>query len=139
MLEPTDIEKKSLEAHVELCAERYNALNEKLYNLDNKINSVATMVKEVKVCVTCGQPLPSEVTPLTNEMNNYLNPISNRVVCMNSSEDVVEVQGVKLYKVTGNKEGKPISKHIPVEPQAEVIAPAKPIVPPTVNKPIATK
>lgn len=48
MLEPTDIEKKSLEAHVELCAERYNALNEKLYNLDNKINSVATMVKEVK-------------------------------------------------------------------------------------------
>ena len=72
-------------------------------------------------------------------MNNYLNPISNRVVCMNSSEDVVEVQGVKLYKVTGNKEGKPISKHIPVEPQAEVIAPAKPTVPPTVNKPIATK
>jgi hypothetical protein len=94
---------------------------------------------ETKFCITCGQPLPSDVKPMTNEMNNYLNPISNRVVCMNSSEDVVEVQGVKLYKVTGNKEGKPISKHIPVEPQAEVIAPAKPIVPPTVNKPIATK
>jgi len=26
MAEPTDIEKKSLEAHVELCAERYRAL-----------------------------------------------------------------------------------------------------------------
>jgi len=52
MLEPTDIEKKSLEAHVELCAERYNALNEKLFNLDNKINSVATMVKEVKDTVS---------------------------------------------------------------------------------------
>lgn len=81
---------------------------------------------EVKVCVTCGQPLPSEVTPMTNEMNNYLNPISNRAVCINSGADVLEVQGVKLYKVTGNKDGKPISKHIPVEPQAEIlVAPAK--------------
>ncbi len=78
---------------------------------------------ETKFCITCGQPLPSDVKPMTNEMNNYLNPISNRVVCMNSSEDIVEVQGVKLYKVTGNKEGKPISKHIPVEPQAEIGSP----------------
>ena len=51
---------------------------------------------ETKFCITCGQPLPSDVKPMTNEMNNYLNPISNRVVCMNSSEDIVEVQGVKL-------------------------------------------
>lgn len=48
MVEATDIEKKSLEAHVELCAERYNALEDKLTHLDNKIGSVATMVKEVK-------------------------------------------------------------------------------------------
>jgi hypothetical protein len=51
MVEPTDIEKKSLEAHVELCAERYNALEDKIAVLDNKITSVATMVKEVKETV----------------------------------------------------------------------------------------
>lgn len=52
MVEATDIEKKSLEAHVELCAERYNALEEQLGHLDAKISSVATMVKEVKDCVS---------------------------------------------------------------------------------------
>ncbi len=51
MVEPTDIEKKSLEAHVELCAERYNALEDKIAVLDNKITSVAAMVKEVKETV----------------------------------------------------------------------------------------
>jgi hypothetical protein len=48
MVEATDIEKKSLEAHVELCAERYNALDDKLDTLESKIVSVANMVKEVK-------------------------------------------------------------------------------------------
>ena len=52
MVEATDIEKKSLEAHVELCAERYNALEGKLAALDTKIGSVAAMVKEVKDCVS---------------------------------------------------------------------------------------
>lgn len=51
MVEATDIEKKSLEAHVELCAERYNALEGKLSTLDSKINSVSTMIKEVKETV----------------------------------------------------------------------------------------
>lgn len=52
MVEATDIEKKSLEAHVELCAERYNALEDRLTGLDNKITSVSAMVKEVKECVS---------------------------------------------------------------------------------------
>lgn len=51
MVEATDIEKKSLEAHVELCAERYNALDDKLSTLEAKINSVGSMVKEVKESV----------------------------------------------------------------------------------------
>ena len=51
MVEATDIEKKSLEAHVELCAERYNALEDRLAGLDSKISSVSTMIKEVKECV----------------------------------------------------------------------------------------
>ena len=36
MVEATDIEKKSLEAHVELCAERYRYLEEKLDSLENR-------------------------------------------------------------------------------------------------------
>jgi prefoldin subunit 5 len=51
MVEATDIEKKSLEAHVELCAERYNALEDKIAALDGKITSVGTMIKEVKETV----------------------------------------------------------------------------------------
>lgn len=51
MVEATDIEKKSLEAHVELCAERYNALEEKITNLDNKITGVGSMIKDVKETV----------------------------------------------------------------------------------------
>ena len=52
MVEATDIEKKSLEAHVELCAERYNALEEKLETLEEKITSVSTMVQDVKDAVS---------------------------------------------------------------------------------------
>jgi prefoldin subunit 5 len=51
MVEATDIEKKSLEAHVELCAERYNALENKIAVLDGKITSVSHMVREVKETV----------------------------------------------------------------------------------------
>jgi vacuolar-type H+-ATPase subunit E/Vma4 len=48
MNEATEIEKKSLEAHVELCAERYNALEDRLALMDGKINSLTDMIKEVK-------------------------------------------------------------------------------------------
>jgi hypothetical protein len=51
MVEATDIEKKSLEAHVELCAERYNALEDKIAALDDKITGVGTMLKELKETV----------------------------------------------------------------------------------------
>jgi len=47
MVEPTDIEKKSLEAHVELCAERYNALETRLDHVDAKISSLSDVVREV--------------------------------------------------------------------------------------------
>ena len=36
----TEIEKKSLEAHVELCAERYNSLEQKLGNLEQKVEKL---------------------------------------------------------------------------------------------------
>lgn len=37
MVDTTDIEKKSLEAHVELCAERYRLLELKLETVDEKV------------------------------------------------------------------------------------------------------
>jgi hypothetical protein len=51
MLETTDIEKKSLEAHVELCAERYNALDTKLTVLEDKLSGLKTMIVEVHALV----------------------------------------------------------------------------------------
>jgi phage-related protein len=47
MVEPTDIEKKSLEAHVELCAERYNALDNRMAVLDEKISSLNEIICDV--------------------------------------------------------------------------------------------
>lgn len=61
-VEATDIEKKSLEAHVELCAERYNALEERLGTMNTNIATVATMVSEVK----------SAVSKLTEKNNDRL-------------------------------------------------------------------
>jgi len=51
MLETTDIEKKSLEAHVELCAERYNALETKLCVLEDKLSGLKIMIVEVHTLV----------------------------------------------------------------------------------------
>ncbi len=48
MVDTTDIEKKSLEAHVELCAERYRFLEEKLESVDEKVTQVVTSVETVK-------------------------------------------------------------------------------------------
>lgn len=39
-METTDIEKKSLEAHVELCAERYRMLEHKLSDLEKDVCEV---------------------------------------------------------------------------------------------------
>ena len=47
MAETTDIEKKSLEAHVELCAERYRFLENKLEEVDSKISSLESMMHRV--------------------------------------------------------------------------------------------
>jgi hypothetical protein len=52
MVEATDIEKKSLEAHVELCAERYNALEDKMSTMSESIAHLCVMVQEVKASVS---------------------------------------------------------------------------------------
>jgi chromosome segregation ATPase len=47
MSDATDIEKKSLEAHVELCAERYNQLEARFEHVEDKINHLETLLREV--------------------------------------------------------------------------------------------
>jgi prefoldin subunit 5 len=48
MSDTTEIEKKSLEAHVELCAERYSSLDQRLDNLSVNINKVEGCTEEIK-------------------------------------------------------------------------------------------
>jgi len=48
MVDTTAIEKKSLEAHVELCAERYSALEARLDTVDAKISSLERLICEVR-------------------------------------------------------------------------------------------
>lgn len=47
MAETTEIEKKSLEAHVELCAERYNQLEQRFEHVEGKISGLETLLREV--------------------------------------------------------------------------------------------
>ena len=47
MVDTTDIEKKSLEAHVELCAERYRMLELKVETVEREVGEVKTMVSDV--------------------------------------------------------------------------------------------
>ena len=44
----TEIEKENLEAHVELCAERYEALETKLDQVEEKVSKLEGVVHEIK-------------------------------------------------------------------------------------------
>lgn len=46
-----DIESENLEAHVRLCAERYNNLNDKLEAVDKKFDKIEEALKEIKASV----------------------------------------------------------------------------------------
>ena len=48
----TSIEKKNLEAHVELCAERYAALEEKLTILEKRMSVIEHHIIDIKESVT---------------------------------------------------------------------------------------
>jgi hypothetical protein len=47
MPETTDLEKKSLEAHVDLCAQRYRFLEQKFQVVEEKITEQGTVIREV--------------------------------------------------------------------------------------------
>ena len=62
MADTTDIEKKSLEAHVELCAERYRALE---IQLDSMIVCIDEIKADIKV-------VHSMVHQMSEQRNNQL-------------------------------------------------------------------
>lgn len=47
----TDIEKQSLEAHVELCAERYEKLETKLNTVEKKVEQLEGHIIEIKTAL----------------------------------------------------------------------------------------
>ena len=55
MSTPTKIEKQNLEAHVELCAERYNNLEEKLDNLESRMDKLENHMVDIKNCLTSNE------------------------------------------------------------------------------------
>ena len=57
------IEKKSLEAHVDLCAERYEELNKNVCNLEKRVDS-----------------LSSHVLGLKEDLNKVSRSVNNRII-----------------------------------------------------------
>ena len=51
MADTTDIEKKSLEAHVELCAQRYNALEKMIDDVKADTADLKTSIRDVHEAV----------------------------------------------------------------------------------------
>ena len=49
---PSDLEKESLEAHVELCALRYQQLDERLSTLEEKVGTIHTDIIEGQKSMT---------------------------------------------------------------------------------------
>lgn len=47
MVDTTDIEKKSLEAHVELCAQRYTALEQRIDDVKSDTAELKSTIQEV--------------------------------------------------------------------------------------------
>lgn len=48
LLPSTDLEKESLEAHVDLCAMRYAQLDTRLTIIENKVSSLSAVIEESK-------------------------------------------------------------------------------------------
>jgi hypothetical protein len=46
MSAPTEIEKENLEAHVELCAQRYEALDKRLTGIEKKVSTLQDTIEK---------------------------------------------------------------------------------------------
>lgn len=52
MVEATDIEKENLEAHVELCAQRYGALESRLDKIERKVVDLQSLIEKSQMSIT---------------------------------------------------------------------------------------
>jgi hypothetical protein len=52
MVNPTDIEKENLEAHVELCSQRYDSLEKRLTSIEDKVGSLQTIIEDSRDSMT---------------------------------------------------------------------------------------
>ena len=66
----TAIEKENLEAHVELCAERYKNLNEKLETLDDRMTKIEQLMVDIK----------HSIEKVPNESNKTIIAIGTTIV-----------------------------------------------------------
>lgn len=51
LMQPTDLEKKNLETHVDLCAARFRFLEEKMGVVEEKVDDLESLTKEIHKCV----------------------------------------------------------------------------------------
>lgn len=70
MSSPSDIEKKNLEAHVELCAERYKNLNDKLDTVETR---VSTVEKKLDIKMASVESVLDEIKEMIIKMQQYRN------------------------------------------------------------------
>ena len=66
----TDIEKENLEAHVELCAERYKNLHDRLDSLDTRMSKLEGLIVDIK----------QTITSVPNESNKTIIAIGTAIV-----------------------------------------------------------
>jgi hypothetical protein len=52
MASPTEIEKENLEAHVELCAQRYDSLERRLTSIESKVSTLFDLVEKGQMSIT---------------------------------------------------------------------------------------
>jgi len=70
MSTPTEIEKKSLEAHVELCAERYKNLDDKLDTVEKQ---VAGVERKLETKITAVENVLDEIKDMIVKMQHHRN------------------------------------------------------------------
>ena len=52
MSSPTDIEKTNLESHVELCALRYDSLEQRLTSIESKVGGLQKLIEDSNASMT---------------------------------------------------------------------------------------
>lgn len=88
MRDTTDIEKQSLEAHVELCAHRYDSMTGNIERLGDRLSRVEMIAKEIKDMLT------------EKETQAYRKLLSIGVAIIGSL--ITALMGITMYLIKSN-------------------------------------